>query len=316
METVASIDQYLESLRTQKQYSPNTIDSYARDLSRWVQLLDPKTINSLDQIQGFQVRNALMQLHRSGLGSRSLQRWLSAVRSWFQYCIRQGWCETNPAQGIRAPKADRPLPKTIDVDQVSQLLNGPKTDWIDIRDSAIFELIYSSGLRISELCDINLQDLNLSDARLRVTGKGQKTRDLPIGRKAIDTLRAWLPVRAARNQDSNFHADSGSALFVSNRGRRISVRAVQKNLRLRGIKQGLDRPVSPHMLRHSFASHLLESSGDLRAVQELLGHSNISTTQIYTHLDYQHLAKVYDQSHPRAQRKAQKPSDPDSKNSG
>lgn len=187
----------------------------------------------------------------------------------------------------------------MDVDEISQLLEITRDDWIGVRDRAILELMYSSGLRISELCSLDIFDLDLADASLRVTGKGNKTRELPIGRKALESVRVWLKERTHHAKDN-----SGQALFIGSRGSRITPRTIQKQLAEYGVSQGINSRVTPHMLRHSFASHLLESSGDLRAVQELLGHANISTTQIYTHLDYQHLTKIYDKAHPRSSRKA------------
>lgn len=297
MNTADSIERFLQYLTTEKQLSVHTVDNYARDLAKLIDQVGDSDSSTPETIDHFAVRQAMAQLHRQGLGGRSLQRWLSAVRSYFRYCIRQNWCKNNPADDVRAPRSPKPLPKTMDVDEVGQLLEFKRNDWQGIRDRAILELLYSSGLRISELCTMDIYDLDLADASLRVTGKGGKTRDLPVGRHALEAIRHWLRVRTDKTT-----LDSGMAMFISRRGTRISPRSVQKQLRHYGISQGINAPLSPHMLRHSFASHMLESSGDLRAVQELLGHSNISTTQIYTHLDYQHLAKVYDQAHPRSTR--------------
>lgn len=291
-----SVEHFLNHLRTERQLSAHTLDNYARDLNKLV--ADTGTGCRPESVDNLAVRQSMAQLHRKGLSGRSIQRWLSAVRSYFRYCLKQGWAKNNPADDIRAPKSPKPLPKTMDVDEVSQLLNFPRNDWVGIRDRAILELIYSSGLRISELCSLDLYDLNLQDASLRVTGKGSKTRELPVGKQALVALKDWLKFRHEKATEK-----SGQALFLSSRGSRISPRTIQKQLGEYGIKQGINSKISPHMLRHSFASHILESSGDLRAVQELLGHSNISTTQIYTHLDYQHLAKVYDKAHPRSSRK-------------
>lgn len=294
-----AIDQFLHHLRTERQLSHHTVDNYARDLNKLAEAigttLDPNQIDSLG------MRHAMADLHRQGLNGRSIQRWLSAVRSFFRFCIRQHWCKHNPAEGLRAPKSPKALPKTMDVDEISQLLDIKRDDWVGIRDRAILELMYSSGLRIGELCSLDIFDLDMADASLRVTGKGNKTRELPMGRKAIAAVRAWLNTR----EDRATHK-SGQALFLGARGNRITPRAIQKQLADYGLTQGINSRVTPHMLRHSFASHILESSGDLRAVQELLGHANISTTQIYTHLDYQHLAKTYDKAHPRASRKSPK----------
>jgi len=231
------------------------------------------------------------------MSSRSLQQWLSALRTFFRYAVQQVWSSSDPTSGISAPKANRPLPKTLDVDQIGQLLEIKGNEWIDYRDRAILELFYSSGLRLSELCSLNPESIDLRNASLRAVGKGNKTRELPIGKKAIEALSAWIKVR------SDKLAIGETALFLNQRGNRLSPRAIQLRLKKIAVQQGIISHVNPHMLRHSFASHMLESSGDLRSVQELLGHSNISTTQIYTHLDFQHLAKVYDQAHPRASRK-------------
>ena len=302
-----SVEKFLHHLTTEKQLSPHTVDNYARDLAKLVDQLENQESSTADSIDNLQIRHTMSQLHRKGLSGRSLQRWLSAMRSFFRYCIRQGWCKNNPADDVRAPKSPKPLPKTMDVDEVSQLLEFKRNDWLGLRDRAMLELLYSSGLRISELCSMDIYDLDMGDASLRVTGKGGKTRELPVGKQALNAIRHWLKVRAEHSS-----LESGQAMFITKRGTRISPRSVQQQLRRYGIDQGINKPLSPHMLRHSFASHILESSGDLRAVQELLGHSNISTTQIYTHLDYQHLAKVYDQAHPRSNRSTNKDNNPDS----
>ena len=236
-------------------------------------------------------------LHRKGLGGRSIQRWLSSLRTFFNYGLKHRWLTSNPANGIAAPKSPKKLPKTLDVDQINQFLSLPESNWIDCRDHAIIELLYSSGLRLAELANLNLTDVDLREAMVTVTGKGNKTRQLPIGRQALGAMKSWLKRRQELKKTDL------PAMFLSQHGKRLSPRSIQDRLKKIGIKQGMQGKVHPHMLRHSFASHLLESSGDLRAVQELLGHQNISTTQIYTHLDFQHLAKVYDKAHPRAQKK-------------
>lgn len=288
-------DQFIHYLRTERQLSRHTLESYARNIEKLVSSLsDSKQLN---QINATDIRDVLSQLHRRGLSSRSLQQWISTLRTFFRYSVQQGWINIDPTSGISAPKAGRPLPKTLDVDQMNQLLKINGDRWVDYRDRAILELVYSSGLRLSELCSLDPESLDLKSGTVRVTGKGQKMRDLPIGGKAIDAIKPWLKLREEKL------ADGETALFLNQRGTRIRPRTVQLRLKKLAIQQGLISHVSPHMLRHSFASHLLESSGDLRSVQELLGHSNISTTQIYTHLDFQHLAKVYDQAHPRASRK-------------
>lgn len=284
-------------MRSEKQFSVHTQKNYQRDLEKFQQFCVQQTIHVLDAVQVRHVRTAVATLHRQGLGGKSLQRWLSSLRSFFQFCIRYGWLKNNPADGISAPKSPKKLPKTLDVDQAAQFVEVAGNSFMAQRDRALLELIYSSGLRLAEVVSLNLNDIDWSDAMLTVTGKGNKTRSLPIGSVAITALKNWLPARALHTQP-NEHA-----LFTTQRGTRISHRAVQVRLQQLSIQQGMDNPVHPHMLRHSFASHMLESSGDLRLVQELLGHANISTTQIYTHLDFQHLAKVYDQAHPRAGRK-------------
>lgn len=294
------IDIFLHHLRVERQLSPNTIDSYGRNLAKLnTELSEPQqnTSTKVSQIDALDIRNTLADLHRQGLSSRSLHQWLSAVRTFFRYSIKNSWITVDPTSGISAPKTSRPLPKTLDVDQMNQFLEIKGDDWIDYRDRAILELMYSSGLRLSELCSLNPEDVDIGSATVRVTGKGNKTRDLPVGALAITALKAWIKVRPEKLNNEE------RALFLSTRGNRISPRSVQLRLNKLAIQQGMISQVNPHMLRHSFASHMLESSGDLRAVQELLGHENISTTQIYTHLDFQHLASVYDKAHPRANRK-------------
>jgi integrase/recombinase XerC len=211
--------------------------------------------------------------------------------------MRNQWLDKNPANSLTAPKSPKKLPKTLDVDQVNQFLSFTTTNWIDYRDHAIIELLYSSGLRLAEISGLNLSDLDLKECSIRVTGKGNKTRSLPVGRQAVDALKIWLQCRQKKT------ATESPAMFLNIYGERLSPRSIQDRLKKISIRQGMQGKIHPHMLRHSFASHMLESSGDLRAVQELLGHQNISTTQIYTHLDFQHLAKVYDKAHPRASKK-------------
>ena len=242
------------------------------------------------------MRRFVADRHRRGAGPRSLQRALSAIRAFYLHQIREGRIELNPAAGVSAPNAARKLPKVLEPDRVGALLEFSAHDAIDARDRAMLELMYSSGLRLSELVGLDLHHIDIQDGLVEVTGKGDKQRRLPVGRLACVALGAWLRRRA------DMAATGERALFVSRRGTRISRRSVEVRLARRAGMQGLDVGVHPHMLRHSFASHLLESSGDLRAVQELLGHADISTTQVYTHLDFQHLAKVYDRAHPRARR--------------
>lgn len=286
-----------QHLRTERQLSPHTVSNYQRDLRKLTGWCSDHDITQVDQLDSQHIRQCLSALHRKGLSGRSLQRWLSSLRTFFNYGLKHRWIKFNPANGISAPKSPRKLPKTLDVDQIDQFLSLPESNLIDCRDHAIIELLYSSGLRLSELTGLNLTDLDLREAVITVTGKGNKTRQLPVGRHALDALRTWLKRR------NELKIIDHQALFLSQRGTRLSTRNLQERLKQISIRQGMQGKVHPHMLRHSFASHLLESSGDLRAVQQLLGHENISTTQVYTHLDFQHLAKVYDKAHPRARKK-------------
>ena len=286
---LADVDRYLDHLRVERRSSPNTIDAYARDLKRFAQETgESPTI----AIAAADIRRFAARLHARGLSPRSIARHLSSVRGLFAFLVGRGDVGTNPASGVRAPKLRPRLPKTLDVDQTATLFTRTAATPIEIRDRAIAELFYSSGLRLSELVGMDVRDLDLANGFATVTGKGQKVRIVPVGRAARLAIEAWLATRGS------LHGDE--PLFTSRQGTRLSARNVQLRLkRLAQATSGNDA-LHPHMLRHSFASHLLESSGDLRAVQELLGHANISTTQIYTHLDFQHLAKVYDDAHPRA----------------
>lgn len=291
-----AISQFLRQLVIEQQASGHTVAAYRRDLSKLVSYLKGEGIIQLQSLESFHVRHCLTQLHRRGLSPRSLQRWLSACRTFFHFAMDKQWIIKDPSAGIQAPRGSRTLPKTLDVDQVSQLMELNSEGFLGTRDAAMLELTYSCGLRVSELLSLDLDSVDLLEAQLQVVGKGDKERQLPIGRYAVKALKLWLQKRAEKAKDSE------KALFISQHGRRLGVRGIQKRFAQIALQQDLDSPLHPHMLRHSFASHLLESSGDLRAVQELLGHANLSTTQIYTHLDFQHLAKVYDQSHPRAGR--------------
>lgn len=284
-------------MRNEKQYSPLTQQHYQRDLHKFQLYCQSKQLFALQSLGMNHVRMALAQLHREGLSGKSLQRWLSSLRRFFRFSIKHGWMKNNVAEGISAPKAPKRLPKTLDVDQAAQFVTVEGDNFLHKRDRALLELIYSSGLRLAEVTSLNLQDIDWKDAMLTVTGKGRKTRMLPIGSYAMAALQTWLLAR------KEYTTDSEPALFTTQRGGRMSHRAVQMRMQALSGSQGMDNPIHPHMLRHSFASHILESSSDLRLVQELLGHANISTTQIYTHLDFQHLAKVYDKAHPRAGRK-------------
>ena len=290
------IEQFLHHLNVERRLSPHTLSNYRRDLEQAYGFFATQHISKWKEITAHQLRALVAARHRGGLNGRSLQRLLSALRSFYRYLLREGVVGTNPAVGIRAPKSPRRLPKTLDVDQAARLLDWNSTDPLAIRDRAIMELLYSSGLRLSELLHLEISDLDLKDATVRVTGKGRKTRVVPVGRHARDALKQWLQIRHELPSE-------GTALFVGRQGKRLSPRTVQLRLQQWGSKRGLPGRLHPHMLRHSCASHVLESSSDLRAVQELLGHADIATTQIYTHLDFQHLAKVYDNAHPRAKKK-------------
>jgi integrase/recombinase XerC len=296
-----SCGKFLDYLRDVRQLSPHTLDNYRRDLASLRAWADGHQRTRAEQFNESDIRAWVSQLHRRGLSGSSIQRSLSAVRSFFNYLGRDSGYPRNPAAAVQAPRKPRKLPRTLDVDQVDRYLSFSDASPTSLRDHAMAELFYSSGLRLAELCRANLDDLDRESCLITVTGKGSKTRTVPVGTTALQAIDAWLAVRP----DTAADRDSAIALFTSNRGRRISERSVQARLKLQGRKSGMHQDVHPHMLRHSFASHMLESSGDLRAVQELLGHANLSTTQIYTHLDFQHLAKVYDAAHPRARRRKQ-----------
>jgi len=293
----AWIERYLTHLRTERRLSPDTESAYRRDLDALVSFCEAEGIAGWKQLDNFHVRTFAAREHRDGLGPRSVQRRLSALRGFFNYLIREGVVEANPAADIRAPKAAKRLPKTLDVDQVASLLGRKPTDALSRRDLAMLELFYSSGLRLAELAALDVTDLDLADRTVRVTGKGSKTRILPVGRQAAAALRSWLADRHVLVKRAT------GALFVGRNGRRLGARAIQRRIGRWAAASELNVPVHPHLLRHSFATHLLESSRDLRGVQELLGHADISTTQVYTHLDFQHLARIYDESHPRARRR-------------
>lgn len=292
----AQLDGFIDYLQTVRRYSPKTCESYQRDLLKAMNWLMEHEFKAWSEVKNAHVRAFVAELNKRGLSGRSIQRALSSLRSFYRYLVKQRQVEDNPALGVPSPKSPQKLPRTLDIDQVSHLLSGDFGDWHEIRDHAMFELFYSSGIRLSELVGINLQDIDMRERMLRVTGKGSKQRDLPVGSKAIDALKEWLSFRNDIPSDS-------PALFISQKGQRISQRSVQTRLKRWLMQKGLSANVSPHTLRHSFASHMLESSQDLRAVQELLGHADIVTTQVYTHLDFQHLADVYDAAHPRAKKK-------------
>jgi integrase/recombinase XerC len=306
LEWVARFRRYLNF---ERRLSAHTDSSYARDLAALVKFCERAGLADWHALDSQHVRLFAARSHAAGLAPRSIQRRLSAVRSFYEFLLREAQgtpgqaargarVTRNPAQDVRAPKAARRLPQTLDADQMARLLEIPPGDELSARDRAIMELFYSSGLRLAELIGLDLTSVDLKDRTVQVLGKGKKSRIVPVGRAAVQALRAWLKERAALARAGE------AALFVGKSGRRLGPRAVQLRVALWARRQGLSMHVHPHLFRHSFASHLLESSGELRGVQELLGHADISTTQIYTHLDFQHLARIYDATHPRARRKA------------
>ena len=314
LEWVARFRRYMTS---ERRLSAHTDRSYSRDLTALVRFCDRSGVADWDRLDTQHVRLFAAQSHASGLAPRSIQRRLSAVRSFYEFLLREGRdgatrgaapasarlgtgarIRANPAHDVRAPKAARRLPQTLDPDQMARLLEIPPGDALTARDRAIMELLYSSGLRLAELVGLDIASLDLRDRTVQVLGKGRKARIVPVGRAAARALKAWLPERARLAHQGE------TALFVGRSGERLGARAVQARVAHWARRQGLGMHVHPHLFRHSFASHLLESSGELRGVQELLGHADISSTQIYTHLDFQHLARIYDATHPRARRKS------------
>jgi len=307
-ESVGSVHRYLEALRTERKLSPHTIAAYRRDLVLLVKMVHEADGASLETLEPHTVRQFAARLHGGGLSARSIARTLSAWRTFYHWLGRNNAIAANPLADVRAPRASRPLPRALSPEVASDVVSRVSdASWLGVRDKAIFELFYSSGLRLSELAllDVTYVEkgahrslgwLDFDDATVNVTGKGGRRRSVPVGRFALDALRLWITVRnGLRHRD-------GDALFVSERGTRLSGRAIQSRLALHARRLGVPARVHPHMLRHSFASHLLQSSGDLRAVQDMLGHSSIAATQVYTSLDFQRLAAVYDQAHPRAKK--------------
>ena len=291
-----ALEQFLGHLRNERQLSAHTLAAYQRDLQNCCRFLEAQQVDDWSAVDNPLLRRYVASRHTSGLSGRSLQRELSAIRTLYHYLIRERLCRHNPALDLRAPKAPDRLPRLLDADQATQLLAEPANDdGLTLRDHAMLELFYSSGLRLAELAGLNMDQLDLGQGEVRVFGKRNRTRIVPVGRMARQALERWFKVRPAVTEASQ-------PVFVSLQGRRLTPRAIQLRVRRYGVEQ-LGQHLHPHMLRHSFASHLLESSGDLRAVQELLGHSDIGTTQVYTHLNFQHLAEVYDRTHPRARRK-------------
>lgn len=290
-----AVERFLRYLSVERQLSPVTLLNYRRQLDTVIGLAAEAGIERWQQCEAATVRGFAVRSRRTGLGPASLALRLSALRSFFDWLVSKGELQVNPAKAVSAPKTPRHLPKNIDVDDVNRLLDIDLNDPLAVRDRAMLEVMYGAGLRLSELVNLDIKHLDLDTGEVWVMGKGSKERRLPVGRNAVQWLEHWLDLRGLFGADED-------ALFLSKLGKRISARNVQKRFAEWGIKQGLNSHVHPHKLRHSFATHMLESSGDLRGVQELLGHANLSTTQIYTHLDFQHLASVYDAAHPRAKR--------------
>ncbi len=291
----ADVEAFLQALRVERRLSAHTALAYARDLHCLLQQMSEAGVRHWSALSGEQLRGFIAAEHRRGLAPSSLQRLLSAWRSFFRHRLAQGQAQTDPSAGLRAPKASRRLPQVLDADEATRLVEVPTEVALGIRDRAMLELFYSSGLRLSELCQLRWADLDLDDGLVRVLGKGSRTRVVPVGSHACQALQAL--------RTESLGATAQQPVFPGRGGAAINPRSVQKRLKKLAAEQGIWKRVHPHLLRHSFASHLLESSGDLRGVQELLGHANIGTTQIYTHLDFQHLAKVYDAAHPRARRR-------------
>jgi integrase/recombinase XerC len=293
----AHAENFFAYLKNERGLAVRTQQAYRRDLEQLLVFLAAEETEQPSQVTQHHIRAFIAQRHRQGLGGKSLQRLLSAIRSFFRWLLREGLAEHNPAVPVRAPKSPRHLPATVDADSIGQLLDIPCDTPIAIRDKAIMELFYSSGLRLSELASLRWEQVDLVSGMVTVTGKGNRSRMVPVGRIAAAALLEWRKARG------NFASFEEPHVFVSQRGNPIATRTIQSRIRYWAKHQGMPQNIYPHLLRHSFASHMLESSGDLRAVQELLGHADISTTQIYTHLDFQHLAKVYDKAHPRAKKK-------------
>jgi len=290
------IDRFLSHLANERRMSGHTVAAYRHDLCALAKFGGRRRLTAWSTLDHSQMRAFAAAQHGAGMSPRSIQRHLSAARTFYEYLMREGHCARNPALGVSAPKTKKRLPATLDADQMGRLLAFRVDDTLSARDKAIMELFYSSGLRLAELVSLSVASVDLKDRTVRVLGKGSKTRIVPIGRQAIDALKEWLRARTGLPTGVD-------ALFVGKGGRPLTVRAVQLRVGAWGRRQGIGVHVHPHMFRHSFATHLLESSGDLRGVQELLGHAAIGTTQIYTHLDFQHLAAVYEAAHPRARRR-------------
>ena len=289
------LEAYLNHITFERGLSKLTQNNYARDIKLLIDA-SAESPTSLDRLKPAHIRQLIAKLHGRGLGGKSIARMLSAWRGFFDYLVKQHNFNSNPCIGMRAPKSAKSLPQALSADQAVQLVDVKEDDLLSLRDHAMLELFYSSGLRLAELVGLDFNTLDLANGTITVTGKGNKTRIVPVGRLAIDAIQAWLKVRQSISSDVK-------NLFISPRGKAISRSTIQQRMKFWAIKQGINMHLHPHLLRHSFATHVLQSSGDLRAVQEMLGHANISTTQVYTHLDFQHLAKVYDQAHPRAKKR-------------
>lgn len=293
---MTQIEAFLYYLRVERRLSPVTITNYRRQLSVIVEMLVSLNIHEWQKVDATIVRNVAAKSRKSGLQAASMALRLSSLRSFFDWMVHQGELPANPAKTVHAPKSKKRLPKNMDVDEVSQLLNMESGDPLVVRDRTMLEVMYGAGLRLSELVGLDVRHLDLNTGEVWVMGKGSKERRVPMGKTAVSWLQRWLEMR-------ELYEPEDDAVFISTQsGKRISNRNVQKRFEQWGIKQGVNSHINPHKLRHSFATHILESSGNLRGVQELLGHANLSTTQIYTHLDFQHLANVYDVAHPRAKR--------------
>jgi integrase/recombinase XerC len=294
---------FLSHLNFERRLSSHTVSAYRHDLLTLTAFCERRDVKRWGALNNFQVRAFAAGEHAGGIAPRSIQRRLSATRTFYEYLMREGVVKNNPALDVRAPKTKKRLPATLDADQMGRLLDFRVDDTLSARDKAMMELFYSSGLRLSELQGLDVSAVDLQDRTVRVLGKGHKTRIVPVGRHAIAALKQWLTQRALTLKKQSVTSPHSGPMFVGKTGRPLSVRAVQLRVGTWAKRQGLTMHVHPHMFRHSFATHLLESSGDLRGVQELLGHADISTTQVYTHLDFQHLASVYDAAHPRARRR-------------
>ena len=301
------VDQFLTTLQQERKLSLNTIHAYQCDLQQLIKFSDEKKISAWSMLSIQQARFFPAMLHQRGLSGRSIQRMLAACRAFYRFLLKEGDVVVNPFIGIRAPKSPKKLPQTLSVDELSALLEQHDGAILSMRDHAMLELFYSSGLRLSELASLNDDSIDFQQRQITVIGKGNKQRMVPVGRNAIVSLHAWLARRCELTKPHKRGMPQQSqperALFVNHKGTRLSVRGIQYRLNQWAKSKGLGRRLHPHMLRHSFATHILESSGDLRAVQEMLGHSDIATTQIYTHLDFQHLVEVYDKAHPKARKK-------------